>query len=122
MHGGDVIKVSIVDTPERLKVALEDVTTGQSGSMIAGIAQGFGQVNFQPAASTCSITPYAFHPMYDTNRINFDRHSSLAERTQRSAKAFRFGLLAGSGMVFTPPAASTVRNDAQNFVSRSCKT
>src|ERR1019366_1184216 len=34
MHGGDVIKVSIVDTPEGVKVALEDVTTGQSGSMI----------------------------------------------------------------------------------------
>jgi hypothetical protein len=66
MHGGDVINVSIVDTPEGLKVVLEDVTTGQSGSMIAGIDQGFGQVNFQPAASTCSITPYAFHPMYDT--------------------------------------------------------
>jgi hypothetical protein len=67
MFGGDVIKVSIFDTPDGLKVVLEDVTTGQSGSMIAGSAQGFGQVNFQPTASTCSVTPYAFHPMYDTS-------------------------------------------------------
>jgi hypothetical protein len=50
-------------------------------------------------------------------QINFDRHSSLADRTQRSAKAFRFRLLAGSAMVFTPPAASTGRNDPQIFVS-----
>jgi hypothetical protein len=56
------------------------------------------------------------------NRINLDRHSSLADRTKRSAKAFRFVLPAGSAMVFTPPAASTDRNDAQNFVSRSCRT
>ncbi len=36
--------------------------------------------------------------------------SRLAERTQSSAKAFRFGLLAGNGMAFTPPAASIDRN------------
>jgi hypothetical protein len=29
-------------------------------------------------------------------RISFDKHSSFAERTQRSANAFRFGLRAGS--------------------------
>jgi hypothetical protein len=29
------------------------------------------------------------------NRISLDRHSSLADRTQRSANAFRFGLRAG---------------------------
>lgn len=79
MHGGDVIKVSIVDTPDGLKATLEDVTTGQSGSMVAGIDQGFGQVNFQPTASTCSITPYAFHPMYDTSsehtRVTWTAHT-----------------------------------------------
>jgi hypothetical protein len=30
------------------------------------------------------------------NRMNLDRHSSLTERTQRFAKAFRLGLRAGS--------------------------
>ena len=40
------------------------------------------------------------------NRMNLERHSSFTERTQRSANAFRFGLLAGSGIVFTPPLAS----------------
>lgn len=46
----------------------------------------------------------------------------LGRADQRSAKAFRFGLLAGSGMAFTPPVASTDRNDALNLVSRSCRT
>lgn len=39
--------------------------------------------------------------------------------TQRSAYAFRFGLLAGSMIGFTPAAASADRNEAQNFLSRS---
>jgi hypothetical protein len=41
-------------------------------------------------------------------------------RTQRSAYEFRFGLRAASRRLFTPPAASVSRNDAQNLVSRSC--
>jgi len=67
MFGGDVVKVGIFDTPAGVKVTLDDVTTGQSGFMIGGPAQGFGQVDFQPSASTCTVTPYAFHPMYDTS-------------------------------------------------------
>jgi len=43
MNPGDLIEVSIVDTPAGLKVTLDDVTTGQSGFMIAGPAQGFGR-------------------------------------------------------------------------------
>jgi hypothetical protein len=31
-------------------------------------------------------------------RINFDKHSFLIERTQRSANAFKFGLRGGSMM------------------------
>jgi len=54
------------------------------------------------------------------SKISLDRHSCLTERTQRSANAFRFGLWAGSEIVFTPPLASADRNVAQNFVSRSC--
>jgi hypothetical protein len=67
MSGGDTIQVGIFDTPNGLRVTLTDVTTGQSGSMVAGIDEGFGQVNFQPSASTCSVTPYAFHPMYSSS-------------------------------------------------------
>ena len=48
--------------------------------------------------------------------------SSLTDRTQRSAKAFKFGLRGGSRRPFTPPTAKVSRNSAQNLVSRSCNT
>jgi hypothetical protein len=40
----------------------------------------------------------------------------LIDRTQRSACEFRFGLLAGRGVHFTPPAANVSRNSRQNLV------
>src|ERR1035441_3932204 len=54
------------------------------------------------------------------NKISFDRHSCFTDLTQRSAQAFKFGLLVGRGMVFTLPASISCRNDRQNLVSRSC--
>src|SRR5258707_15744583 len=54
------------------------------------------------------------------NRISLDRHSSLTDLTQRSAYAFRFGLLAGNRSGFTFPVLISSRNDWQSFASRSC--
>jgi hypothetical protein len=54
------------------------------------------------------------------NSTSFDKHSSFVARTHFSAYEFRFGLRAGSGIGFMPPAANVVRNCEQNFVSRSC--
>src|SRR5215831_14674746 len=48
------------------------------------------------------------------NKISFDKHSSFADRTHLSAYAFRFGLRAGSGIGFIPPAFSVARNTEQN--------
>src|SRR5580693_1669634 len=56
------------------------------------------------------------------NRISLDRHSSFTDLTQRSANEFKFGLLAGKRIVLTLPDSISSRNDAQNFVSRSCNT
>ena len=36
-----------------------------------------------------------------TKENEFDKHSSFTDLTQRSAKAFKFGLRAGSGSVLT---------------------
>jgi hypothetical protein len=47
--------------------------------------------------------------------MSLDRHSSLTDRTKRSANAFKFGLRGGSRRHFTPPAARVSRNSAQNF-------
>src|SRR5258707_969221 len=45
------------------------------------------------------------------NRISLDRHSSLTDLTQRSAYAFRFGLLAGNRSGFTFPVLISSRKD-----------
>jgi len=76
---GDVLRVHLHDTPNGFRVDVEDLTTHQSGSMTASIANGFGQVDFNPNATTCSSTPYAFHPMYSTSsehtRVVWAAHS-----------------------------------------------
>ncbi|MGH7880897.1 MAG: hypothetical protein ACREQD_15585, partial [Candidatus Binataceae bacterium] len=75
MNAGDTLEVRIGDNPGAdpnggLEVIIRDLTTGKSGSMIASIANGFAQVNFAPSASTCTETPYAFHPMYGTSGVH----------------------------------------------------
>jgi hypothetical protein len=67
MHSGDTLVVDMHDTPAGFQVLIQDTTSGQSGSMTASIANSFGQVIFDPAATTCSSRPYAFHPMYATS-------------------------------------------------------
>jgi hypothetical protein len=67
MSPGDVIRVEIQDSPGGVMVTLTDVTTGATGSMVGGPSAGFAQVNFAPSDTTCSVTPYAFHPMYSTS-------------------------------------------------------
>src|SRR4051812_43032891 len=51
------------------------------------------------------------------NRMTLDRHSCRREHTQRSAKAFRFGLRGGSANGSTPLDRRTSRNATQNFAS-----
>jgi len=67
MNAGDEIQISIHDSPAGLVNAITDLTTGQSGSMTASVANGFAHPLFQPTASTCSEAPYAFHPIYSTS-------------------------------------------------------
>jgi hypothetical protein len=67
------------DTPAGFRVDINDLTVHETGSMTASLANGFAQVNYQPTASTCSVTPYAFHPMYATSspdtRVPWAAHS-----------------------------------------------
>jgi hypothetical protein len=67
MNSGDHLKVAFTDTPNGLEVIIHDLTTGQSGSMTASKANGFGQVLFDPNGSGCTELPYDFHPMYSTS-------------------------------------------------------
>ena len=79
MGPGDALDISVHDSPAGLVTEIRDSTTGQSGSMTASVANGFAQVNYDPTASTCTQTPYAFHPMYSTSsehtRVPWAAHS-----------------------------------------------
>jgi hypothetical protein len=48
------------------QISLVDLTTRQSGSMTASIANGFGHILYTPNSTTCQETPYAFHPESST--------------------------------------------------------
>jgi hypothetical protein len=68
MNSGDNLSVSLRDTPHGLRAVIHDRTTGQTGSMTASAANGFGQVQYAPKPSTsCVNLPYDFHPMYSTS-------------------------------------------------------
>ena len=67
MNSGDRIRVSTHDTAQGVKVALSDLSTGQSGSMTASAANGYAQIKYDPTGTSCQAIPYNFHPMYSTS-------------------------------------------------------
>jgi len=79
MRAGDRLELSIHDSPAGLVTRIDDLSSGQSGSMTASVANGFAQVNYEPTATACTQTPYAFHPMYSTSsehtRVPWAAHS-----------------------------------------------
>jgi hypothetical protein len=79
MNNGDKIVVNMHDTLAGFKVVIRDLTTGETGSMTASVANGFGHPLYQPGSSTCTDQPYAFHPMYSTSspstRVLWAAHS-----------------------------------------------
>ena len=66
MNPGDRVRIHMHDTQAGFRVDLFDLSTGQSGSMTASTANGFGHILFEPKSSTCHMKPYAFHPEYST--------------------------------------------------------
>jgi hypothetical protein len=79
MNSGDRLGISMGDTPAGFKVQVNDLSNGQVGAMVASTANGFAHAPFNPAAVTCTPTPYAFHPMYSTSsehtRVIWAAHS-----------------------------------------------
>jgi hypothetical protein len=67
MQPGDKVTVDIHDTASGLQIVLNDLTSGQSGSMTASVANGFAAVNYDPSATSCGETPHAFHAAYATS-------------------------------------------------------
>jgi hypothetical protein len=66
MSPGDRVRIHMYDTRAGFRTDLFDLTTDQSGSMTASVANGFGHILYTPGSSTCQAAPYAFHPEYST--------------------------------------------------------
>ena len=64
MNPGDRLTVSIHDTRQGLFTGVSDLTTHQTGSMVASAANGFMNTD----VSTCNGTRFSFHPEYSTAR------------------------------------------------------
>jgi hypothetical protein len=62
MRQGDRIRVTIKDTANGLLTLVEDLTTHQSGFMVASAANGFQNTD----SVTCATTAFSFHPEYNT--------------------------------------------------------
>jgi hypothetical protein len=79
MGSGDRLAVDIHDGAAGLTVIVHDLTTGQTGSMTASAANGFAQILYEPASTTCHEAPYTFRPMYATSsehtRVPWAAHS-----------------------------------------------
>jgi hypothetical protein len=65
MNQGDRLRITIEDTPAGLLTRIDDLSTGQTGFMIASGANGFQ--NTDP--NTCAGANYNFHPEYDTAKF-----------------------------------------------------
>ncbi|HEU5230259.1 MAG TPA: hypothetical protein VFU49_20745 [Ktedonobacteraceae bacterium] len=79
MNSGDHLIVALQDTKHGLRIDIIDQNTGQHGFMTASASNGFGQVKFDPAGTTCQNIPSDFHPMYSTSseqtRVTWAAHS-----------------------------------------------
>ncbi len=83
MDPGDELVVTLKDTEHGLKITVDDLTSGQSGFMVASAANGFAEILFDPSGNNCDFAthnlPYDFHPMYATSsthtRVPWAAHS-----------------------------------------------
>ncbi|TMB88195.1 MAG: hypothetical protein E6J45_11615, partial [Chloroflexi bacterium] len=79
MSSGDNLNVGLHDTANGVQAQIDDLSTGQSGSMTASPSNGFKQFLYDPSGTSCVGIPYAFHPMYATSseatRVIWAAHS-----------------------------------------------
>jgi hypothetical protein len=62
MSPGDVLQVSITDPPQGFTTVIRDLTTHQTGFMVASASNGFMNTNI----ADCSGNPFTFHAEYST--------------------------------------------------------
>ena len=84
MNPGDTIRVHMHDTPAGYRVDITDLTTGQHGSMTASIANGFGQVLFEPKAKNCHVRAVRVPSDVLVGRRRAERRGARTPRTSAS--------------------------------------
>lgn len=62
MNQGDTVATTLRDTPQGLLASVSDLTTHQTGYVVASGKNGFMNTNYK----TCAGTPFNFHPEYNT--------------------------------------------------------
>jgi hypothetical protein len=71
MNSGDILRITLRDTSSGLNITIDDLTSGERGSMTASAANHFGEVRFDPNGTNCDPAthniPTNFHPMYATS-------------------------------------------------------
>jgi hypothetical protein len=71
MNPGDELIVTLADTMHGLKITVRDLTTGQTGFMVASGANGFASVLWDPNGTDCDVAthnlPHDFYPAYATS-------------------------------------------------------
>jgi hypothetical protein len=71
MNGGDELIVTLADTEHGLKVTIKDLTSGETGFMVASGANGFASVKWDPNGTKCDFATHNlahdFHPTYATS-------------------------------------------------------
>jgi hypothetical protein len=65
INGGDTLAVSISDPSQGFTTVIRDLTTHQTGFMVASAANGFMNTNI----ADCSGTPFTFHAEYSTAKV-----------------------------------------------------
>jgi hypothetical protein len=65
INQGDVLRISITDPAAGFTTTIQDLSTGQTGYMVASAANGFMNTNI----NTCDGTPFTFHAEYNTAAI-----------------------------------------------------
>src|SRR5262249_17367663 len=71
MNPGDELIVPLADTEHGLKVTVQDLTSGETGFMVASGANGFASVKWDPTGTDCDFRTHNlahdFHPAYATS-------------------------------------------------------
>jgi hypothetical protein len=62
INQGDVLQISVSDPAQGFTTVIRDLTTHQTGYMVASAANGFMNTNIQ----TCDGTPFTFHAEFST--------------------------------------------------------